>query len=735
MVKKFTLAFVLLMILGAGSLRAQLAPGSIVPNFTGTDISGDTWTLYDLLDQGKTVIIEITSVQDDASWNYHMTQTLQNLYAAYGPAGTDEMVVFLIEGDPETNTDCLFDASGCTGSTTGDWVTGTTYPIIDDASIADVLEGSNFPTVYHICSNRIVNEIGLNPSVSEIYGFNNSCDQVIGNNNAALLDYNGFEGVFCQEATFSPAALFQNMGAAEITVATFALSIDGVPFSTKTWAGSLNTYQIETVIFDGITVSASANIEISVAFVNGLTDDNPDNNIVTAQVELAPDVNTTLLSLEYTTDRYPDESYWELLDGNDNVLYSGGNSGIFIGVDAPETYAGETTYTLQLALPADGCYRFLAYDSYGDGMCCEYGDGAFALRDGAGNLMFSGGEFEFVAEHLFEVKNATPIENNARIALYDGERGQYCQVLTFTPVLVVQNLGNNPITSMTIEVTGAGATQTIEWTGNLASLDSESIPMNELSLSGAADLAFTITAVNGGADAYEFGNQYEVSLVRVPFSEYQTVIVRITTDAYGYENYWQIRDDAGTVVAEGGNELVGPDGGGLRIADEGDPGAYGNEETVDIPVDLPAEGCYTFLIVDDWGDGMCCQYGEGAFLVTDQDNVVLVEGSMFGDSTSAPFEVDVVVATGGLTELGDLMLFPNPVHKELTLNFELTTATPLQLQVRNALGQVVQTVAGNEFNAGKHTLRIQTADLSDGIYFLSMQSGQKQVSRKFIVQH
>lgn len=733
--RKFTLIFTMLMILGAGSLRAQLAPGSIAPNFTGTDILGETWTLYDALDQGKTAIIEIVSTQDEESWNYHTLLTLQNLYAAYGPTGTDEMVVFLIEGDADTNTDCLFGEAGCIGGTTGDWVTGTLFPIIDDASIAELYEISTFPTIYHVCANRIINEIGQVTSVPEIYGFNGSCDQVTGNNNVALLAYNGFEGVFCQETTFAPSALFQNMGAGEITSATFNLSIDGAPFSAKTWTGSLNTYQIETITFDDITVSSNTNLQVNVIFVNGFADEDLSNNQVLAQVSLAPDVNNTLVTLEYTTDEYPAESYWELLDGNDNVLYSGGNSGIFTGEDAPDTYVPETTYSLELALPADGCYRFLAYDRFGDGMCCQYGDGSYALRDAEGNVMFSGAEFEFIMQHLFEVKNASPVVNNARIAGYEGERGQYCQVLTFTPALEIQNVGNNEITSFTIEVTGVGPVQTIEWTGNLAPLDFASVSLNELTLSGAADLTFTITAVNGGVDDYLFGNQYEVSLVRVPFTEYETVNVRIVTDEYGYETYWQITDDAGTVVAEGGNELIGPNGGGLRVASEGDPGAYGQFETINVPVELPAEGCYTFLVVDDYGDGMCCEYGDGLFRLSDQDNVVLATGDLFGNFSSTAFEVDVVVATKELKELGDLTLFPNPVRNELTLNFDLTTAAALQVSVRNALGQLVHTVAGDDFAAGKHTLRIPVSTLTDGVYLLTFSNGPQATSRRFVVQH
>ena len=39
------------------TVQAQLPSGSVAPNFTVTDIDGNSWTLYDILDQGKTVLL------------------------------------------------------------------------------------------------------------------------------------------------------------------------------------------------------------------------------------------------------------------------------------------------------------------------------------------------------------------------------------------------------------------------------------------------------------------------------------------------------------------------------------------------------------------------------------------------------------------------------------------------------------------------------------------------------
>lgn len=105
--------------------------------------------------------------------------------------------------------------------------------------------------------------------------------------------------------------------------------------------------------------------------------DPDDNNFCNPD----PGGNTSGLIISITTDNFPQETSWELLDDQGIVLHSGGN---YTG--------GNTTYIYRLCLE-DGCYEFLIYDSYGDGICCQYGQGSYQVMDGAGNILASGGAF------------------------------------------------------------------------------------------------------------------------------------------------------------------------------------------------------------------------------------------------------------------------------------------------------------------------------------------------------
>lgn len=135
-----------------------LNDNAIAPDFTVTDLNGVSHTLYDYLDDGKMVILDFSATWCPPCWNYHQAHILKDIYTAYGPNGTDEIMVLFIEADPSTPVSALYG----TGNTQGDWVTGTPYPIIDDGngSLNSAYQISFFPTLYGVCSDRKIYQVG-----------------------------------------------------------------------------------------------------------------------------------------------------------------------------------------------------------------------------------------------------------------------------------------------------------------------------------------------------------------------------------------------------------------------------------------------------------------------------------------------------------------------------------------------------------------------------------------------
>ncbi|TNE50074.1 MAG: T9SS type A sorting domain-containing protein [Bacteroidetes bacterium] len=140
---------------------AQIPNGSTAPNFTVTDIDGNVHTLYDLLDQGKTVYLDIFATWCVPCWNYHQTHALRDIWDQYGPNGTDEAYVISIEGDSDTSIPCIWDDPGCVGGTVGDWTDGTPYPIADYPAIMGLYQVTYYPTIFMICpADKKVYEVG-----------------------------------------------------------------------------------------------------------------------------------------------------------------------------------------------------------------------------------------------------------------------------------------------------------------------------------------------------------------------------------------------------------------------------------------------------------------------------------------------------------------------------------------------------------------------------------------------
>ncbi len=95
--------------------------------------------------------------------------------------------------------------------------------------------------------------------------------------------------------------------------------------------------------------------------------------------------NTTCedVTIRLTLDDYGSETRWILRDGDNKVVarggpYQDGQAGTVI----------EETFCLE-----DDNYKFILKDSYGDGICCDYGNGELEIFDQIGLLAYSDGYF------------------------------------------------------------------------------------------------------------------------------------------------------------------------------------------------------------------------------------------------------------------------------------------------------------------------------------------------------
>jgi hypothetical protein len=67
--------------------------------------------------------------------------------------------------------------------------------------------------------------------------------------------------------------------------------------------------------------------------------------------------------------------------------------------------------------------------------------------------------------------------------------------------------------------------------------------------------------------------------------------------------------------------------------------------------------------------------------------------------------------------------YPNPFHPSTTIRYDLKTAAPVRVTVRNALGQVVSTLTDEMQSPGMHSVRWISGDSAPGIYFYVVRVG------------
>ncbi|RMD58836.1 T9SS C-terminal target domain-containing protein [Candidatus Parcubacteria bacterium] len=146
--------------------------------------------------------------------------------------------------------------------------------------------------------------------------------------------------------------------------------------------------------------------------------------------------------------------------------------------------------------------------------------------------------------------------------------------------------------------------------------------------------------------------------------------------------------------------------------------------TLDGTVHTIAENFITFDVNDVDGDGY-----EDIIGLNTSDSTVMVYGTMTATSVA---DYDPAAIHFQLFQN-----YPNPFNPSTTISYSVAAAGDVQLQIYNALGQVVRTLFSGRAPAGNYTLTWDGRDdggrlLSSGPYFYRLRVGETVLSRRMI---
>lgn len=289
-----------------------------------------------------------------------------------------------------------------------------------------------------------------------------------------------------------------------------------------------------------------------------------------------------------------------------------------------------------------------------------------------------------------------------------------CSITSVTPQFTLRNAGNDELTAVTISYALNGAApDTFEWTGSLMSGETESVDLPELMLqNGSNSLEISLSNPNGSIDEIPGNNvaTFEFSA----FLEAVEYNFLLSLDTYGTETTWEIADDNDNVIYSGG-----------PYNDE----FFGEPETIESEFCL-GNGCYTFTIFDDYGDGICCEYGEGNYTLFDENGSELTSGGQFSDDESYDFCIDLSTSVSESNSALGFQLFPNPTSDRFFISAPEIVGSDYDLLVTDMTGRVLLRESGI---STLNNRAISVANWAAGVYLVQVGADGKQGIQRMVI--
>ena len=194
-----------------------------------------------------------------------------------------------------------------------------------------------------------------------------------------------------------------NIGTETLTSLKFTVAAGGVTQDYE-WTGELVSGDKTTIAFDMDIPFGIFDATLNITEANGTAYDYTANFTAECDewAEITEDGESTNIKIYIKQDQFGEQITWDLINSAGETLAAGGPYDHLVGSGSTQINVANVN-----DLPTGDCYLFRIYDNNGNGICCNYGEGEYYIKDAHGNVFIQGaGDFGDMAANNFMIHRA-----------------------------------------------------------------------------------------------------------------------------------------------------------------------------------------------------------------------------------------------------------------------------------------------------------------------------------------
>ena len=192
----------------------------------------------------------------------------------------------------------------------------------------------------------------------------------------------------------SPAVKIRNMGSEILTEIEFGYQVNDGAVQYFQWQGVDSVFHNSYINLPEIQFNHTTQNTLKVwsQMPNGFPDEKAENDTLEVNFPTAFNGAVSPVTLVIELDSFPEETTWAIKTERGSIAHSGGPYSELQG-----------TITEVFTLSPNQCFYFEINDSYGDGLCCNWGGGSYRLVDNNLTVIAEGDSFRWQEIHPFSL--------------------------------------------------------------------------------------------------------------------------------------------------------------------------------------------------------------------------------------------------------------------------------------------------------------------------------------------